>query len=70
MMQHSVMHGAHSKVCNTLKPAYVDHGYKAFLHIRSILGWSQCISYVLHYNPLLRSARLYGQFSLDKTWTL
>ena len=46
------------------------HGYKVFLHIWSILGWSQSVLAILTYNLLIRSGRLYGQFFLDKTWTL
>ena len=34
---------------------------------RDILGWSQSVSAILPYNPLIRSARLYGQFYFDKT---
>ena len=40
------------------------------LDVRSILGWSQLKSATVGYNPDVRSARLYGQFSLDKTLTL
>ena len=46
------------------------HGYKVFWHIRSNLGWSNSVLAILPYNPLLRPARLYGQFFLDKTWML
>ena len=45
-------------------------GYKVFSAIGSILGWSQSVLLILPYNPLIRSARLYGQFFLDKTWTI
>ena len=42
------------------------HGYKVFWHIRSILGWSQSVLAILPYNPLIRSARLNGQFHRTK----
>ena len=46
------------------------HGYKVFLHIRSVFEWSQSENLIVASNPDIRSARLYGQFSLDKMWTL
>ena len=55
---------------STLEPACKVHGCKVFLDARSIFGWSQSKSAVLGYNPDVRSARLYGKFSLDKTLTL
>ena len=42
--------------------------HEVFWHLRSILGWSQSGLAILPYNPLIRSSRLYGQFSLDQTW--
>ena len=54
----------------TVEPAYMVHGYKIVLHIWSILGWPQSVLAILTYNLLIRSGRLYGQFFLDKTWTL
>ena len=55
---------------STLEPACKVHGCKVFSNVRCIFGWSQSKSAVLSYNPDVRSARLYGQFSLDKTLTL
>ena len=52
-------------VVSTMEPAYIVHGYKVFLHIRSILGWSQSVSSLLPYNPLIRSPRSMVNF----TWT-
>ena len=46
------------------------HGYKVFLHIRSVFELSQSYILILASNPDIRSARSYGQFSLDKTRTL
>ena len=43
------------------------HRYKVFWHIRSILDWSQSVLAILPYDLLIRAARLYGQFFLDKT---
>ena len=44
----------------TLEPTCKVHCYKVFPHVRSVFG---C-------NPDIRSARLNGQFALDKTWNL
>ena len=57
-------------ICDTLEPACKVHGCKVFSDARSIFGWSQSKSATVGYNPDVRSARLYGQFSLDKTLTL
>ena len=57
-------------VRTTLEPTCMVHEYKVFLHIRSVFEWSQSYILILANNPDIRSARLYGQFSLDKTWTL
>ena len=53
----------------TVEPACKVHGCKVFLGVRSIFGWSQSKSDIIGH-PDVRSARLYGQFSLDKTLTL
>ena len=55
---------------HTLKPTCKVHGCKVFLHVRSVFGWSKSEIPILASNPDVRSARFYGQFSLDKTWTL
>ena len=47
---------------STLKPTCKVHGYKVFSHTRSVFGRSK--------SEIVRSARFYGQFSYDKTWTL
>ena len=54
----------------TLEPACKVHGCKVFSDVRSILGWPQSKSAKEGFSPDVRSARLYGQFSLDKTLTL
>ena len=51
----------------TLWPAYMLHGYKVYSVIWANFGWSQPVSDLLGYNPLIWSARLYGQYSVDKT---
>ena len=55
---------------NTLEPVCKVHGCKVFWDLRSNFGWSQSKSAILSYNPDVRSARLYGLFSLDKMLTL
>ena len=57
-------------IFGTLEPTCKVHGYKVFLHVRSVFGWSQSEILILASNPDIRSACMYGQFSLDKTWTL
>ena len=54
----------------TLEPTCMVHRYKVFLHIRSVFEWSQSYILILARNPDIRSARLYGHSTLDKTWTL
>ena len=54
----------------TLEPACKVHRCKVFSDVRSIFGWSQSESAIPRYNPDVRTAHLYGQFSLDKTQTL
>ena len=55
---------------DTVEPACKFHGCKVLSVVRSIFRSSQSESAILSYNPDVRSARLYGQFSLDKTLTL
>ena len=55
---------------STLEPICKVHIYKVFWHVRSGFGWSQSQILILASNPDIRSARFYGQFSLDKTRTL
>ena len=38
--------------------------------VESVFGWSKSDILTLAINPDIRSARFYGQFSLDETWTL
>ena len=43
---------------------------RSFSHVRSIFGLSQSEILILASNLDIRSAHFYGQFSLDKRWTL
>ena len=58
------------KIPFMLEPACKVHGCKVFSDVTSIFAQSQSKSARLGYNPNVRSAHLYGQFSLDKTLTL
>ena len=54
----------------TLEPTCKVHGYKVFSHVRSVYVWSKSDIFILACSPDIRSARFFGQFSLEKTWTL
>ena len=55
---------------NIMWPTCKVQGYKVFSNVWSVVGWSKSETLILASNPDIRSARFYGQFSLDKTWTL
>ena len=50
----------------TVRPAYMVYGYMVLSFIWSIFCWSQSASAILVYNPVVWSARLYDQISVDK----
>ena len=60
----------HKSRCSGLRHDLHSSPLVWYTDIRSIFGWSESEIIKLGSNPDIWSACIYGQFSLDKTWTL